>query len=148
MNTFPGESASWEGVDAYFTWAGSSGMLVLFTLVTFCICLGVIIPANNWLHNTFKIDDCVGAVSIHGVCGILGMLCVGLFASGFPAAGDIPPSNLMGQIVGTITMALTGFVPGYVISYIMKMAGWLRVPDHIQEAGIDKSELGLQAYNQ
>ena len=33
MNTFPGESASWEGVDAYFTWAGSPGMLVLFTLV-------------------------------------------------------------------------------------------------------------------
>ena len=45
MNTFPGESASWEGVDAYFTWAGSSGMLVLFTLVTACICLGVIIAA-------------------------------------------------------------------------------------------------------
>ena len=45
MNTFPGESASWEGVDAYFTWASSSGMLVLFTLVTACICLGVIIAA-------------------------------------------------------------------------------------------------------
>ena len=107
----------------------------------------VIIPANNWLHNTFKIDDCVGAVSIHGVCGILGMLAVGLFASGYPAAGDIPASNLMGQIVGIITMALVGFVPGYVISYIMKMAGWLRVPDHIQKAGIDKAELGLQAYS-
>ena len=53
----------------------------------------------------------------------------------------------MGQIVGIITMALVGFVPGYVISYIMKMAGWLRVPDHIQKAGIDKAELGLQAYS-
>ena len=105
------------------------------------------IPANNWLHNTFKIDDCVGAVSIHGVCGILGMLAVGLFASGFPAAGDIPASNLMGQIVGIIVMALTGFVPGYVISLVMKSAGWLRVPDHVQKAGIDKSELGLQAYH-
>ena len=117
-----------------------------FILGTIAGC--VIIPANNWLHNTFKIDDCVGAVSIHGVCGILGMLAVGLFASGFPAAGDIPPSNLMGQIVGIITMALTGFIPGYVISYIMKMAGWLRVPDKIQEAGIDKSELGVRAYSQ
>tara|TARA_Y100000768_G_scaffold135847_1_gene101124 strand:+ start:123 stop:296 length:174 start_codon:yes stop_codon:yes gene_type:complete len=45
MNTFPGESASWEGVDAYFTWACSSGMLVLFTLVTAAICLAVIIAA-------------------------------------------------------------------------------------------------------
>ena len=45
MNTWPGPENSWEGVDAYFTWAGSSGMLVLFTLVTACICLGVIIAA-------------------------------------------------------------------------------------------------------
>jgi len=45
MNTWPGPANSWEDVDAYFTWAGSSGMLVLFTLVTFCICLGVIIAA-------------------------------------------------------------------------------------------------------
>ena len=75
------------------------------------------------------------------------MLAVGLFASGFPAAGDIPASNFTGQIVGIITMALTGFIPGYVISRIMKSAGWLRVPDHIQKAGIDKTELGLQGYN-
>ena len=45
MNTFPGETASWEGVDAYFTWAGSPGMLVLFTLVAAAICLLVIISA-------------------------------------------------------------------------------------------------------
>ena len=45
MNTWPGPANSWEGVDAYFTWASSSGMLVLFTLVTAAICLGVIIAA-------------------------------------------------------------------------------------------------------
>ena len=107
----------------------------------------VIIPFNNWLHNTFKIDDCVGAVSIHGFCGILGMLAVGLFAAGYPASGDIPASNFVGQIVGIITFWLLGFVPGYVISLIMKSAGWLRVPDHVQKAGIDKAELGLQGYH-
>ena len=45
MNTWPGPENSWEGVDAYFTWANSSGMLVLITLVTDAICLGVIIAA-------------------------------------------------------------------------------------------------------
>jgi ammonia channel protein AmtB len=75
------------------------------------------------------------------------MLAVGLFAVGFPASGDIPPSNFVGQIVGIVTMALLGFVPGYVISAIMKAGGWLRVPDHVQKAGIDKAELGLQAYH-
>ena len=106
-----------------------------------------IIPFNNWLHNTFKIDDCVGAVSIHGFCGILGMLAVGLFAAGFPASGDIPPSNLMGQLVGIVIFWLLGFVPGYAISAVMKSAGWLRVPDSVQKAGIDKAELGLQGYH-
>ena len=45
MNSWPGPENSWEGVDAYFTWAASPGMLVLFTLVAAAICLGVIIAA-------------------------------------------------------------------------------------------------------
>ena len=45
MNTWPGPENSWEGVDAYFTWADSSGMLVFLTLVTAAICLAVIIAA-------------------------------------------------------------------------------------------------------
>ena len=106
----------------------------------------VIIPANNWLHNTFKIDDCVGAVSIHGVAGVLGVLAVGIFAAGFPSAGDIPPTSFVGQLVGCIVMVLTGLIPGYVISFIMKSMGWLRVPDEVQAAGIDSAELNLRAY--
>jgi ammonia channel protein AmtB len=53
----------------------------------------------------------------------------------------------MGQAVGCIVMFLVGFVPGYGVSFIMKMMNWLRVPDHVQEAGIDKAELGLRATN-
>ena len=53
----------------------------------------------------------------------------------------------MGQLMSAIVMALVGFVPGYGISFIMKQAGWLRVPDAVQKAGIDKAELGLQAYH-
>jgi len=43
-------------------------------------------------------------------------------------------------------MFLVGFVPGYGLSFIMKMMDWLRVPDHVQEAGIDSAELGLRAH--
>ena len=45
MNTWPGPDNSWDGVGAYFTWAGSTGMLVLFTLVKAAICVGIIIAA-------------------------------------------------------------------------------------------------------
>ena len=53
----------------------------------------------------------------------------------------------MGQLMSAIVMAVVGFVPGYGISFIMKQAGWLRVPDAVQKAGIDTAELGLQAYH-
>ena len=45
MNTWPGPENSWEGVDAYFTWADSPGMLVFITLIVCCICIGVIYAA-------------------------------------------------------------------------------------------------------
>ena len=42
MNTFPGPENSWEGVDAYFTWADSPGMLVFIVLVMIAIMIGII----------------------------------------------------------------------------------------------------------
>jgi ammonia channel protein AmtB len=73
---------------------------------------------------------------------------MGIFASGYPGMDDtIPQVSFMGQAVGAIVMFLVGFVPGYGVSFIMKMMDWLRVPDHVQEAGIDKAELGLRATN-
>ncbi len=73
---------------------------------------------------------------------------MGIFASGYPGMDDtIPAVSFMGQAVGCIVMFLVGFVPGYVVSFIMKSMNWLRVPDHVQEAGIDKAELGLRATN-
>ena len=45
MNTWPGPTNSWEGVDAYFTWADSPGMLVLITLGVVAVCACIIIAA-------------------------------------------------------------------------------------------------------
>jgi len=45
MNTWPGPNNSWEGVDAYFTWANSPGMLIFLALVVGVICLGIIVSA-------------------------------------------------------------------------------------------------------
>ena len=54
MNTWPGPKNSWEGVDAYFTWADSPFMLVLITLVVCCVCLGIIISAAKHESETDK----------------------------------------------------------------------------------------------
>jgi len=57
MNTWPGPTNSWEGVDAYFTWAGSPGMLVLITLVVCCVLLGIIISAAKHEAQTAKDNE-------------------------------------------------------------------------------------------
>jgi hypothetical protein len=57
MNTWPGPENSWEGVDAYFTWADSPGMLVLITLLVCFICIGVIYAAARHESKTAENNE-------------------------------------------------------------------------------------------
>jgi len=108
----------------------------------------IIKPANDFMTNSWKIDDCVGAVAVHGWAGVWGLLACGIFASGYPGPADnIPAISLWGQFASAVVFILVGFVPGYVLSYIMKAMDWLRVPDAVQKAGIDAAEFNLRPYN-
>ena len=99
---------------------------------------GVIGPIAADLLDKMKIDDAVGAVSVHGVCGMWGLIAVGLFMGGYPTHADgVPPISLGGQFLGMIVMALLGFIPGYVLSLIFKVCGVLRSSDGVQTAGMD-----------
>ncbi|MEL6221000.1 MAG: ammonium transporter, partial [Pseudomonadota bacterium] len=96
-------------------------------------------PAATFLEN-LGIDDAVGAVTVHGTVGIVGMMAVGIFASGYPVAqGDagVMTTSFMGQLVGSVVFVLLGFVPGYVVSLILKMIGLLRVSPEAEEVGLD-----------
>ena len=57
INSWPGPESSWEGVDAYFTWADKPGMLVFLTLVTACVMLGIIISAAKHEAQTAKDNE-------------------------------------------------------------------------------------------
>ncbi len=110
------------------------------------ICGGIIAPVGaKWLERTFKIDDAVGAVSVHGFAGCFGVLALGIFASGYPN-GDYPDTNFMGQLIGAISMGLLGFIPGYVASFILKMVGLLRIPEEVEILGMDIAEVPISAY--
>ena len=99
---------------------------------------GIIGPMAAQLLDKMKIDDAVGAVAVHGVCGMWGLLAVGIFMGGYPThAEGIPPISFYGQFMGMIVMILIGFVPGYVLSYIFKICGVLRASDGVQIAGMD-----------
>ncbi|EAU44462.1 ammonium transporter, partial [Salipiger bermudensis HTCC2601] len=107
---------------------------------------GFVVPMVAVQLEKMGIDDAVGAFPVHGIGGLIGVVSCGIFAAGYPNVDGMPPVSLWGQIVGAVTMAVLGFVPGYVVSYILKVFGLLRVPDHIQEKGLDIVKVPVSAY--
>ena len=106
---------------------------------------GVVIPYSHKMITSWGIDDAVGAVSVHGTCGLIGVLAVGVLLGGYPAMGEGEPISFIGQLVGAIAMGLGGFIPGYVVSWILKKCGILRTSDKVQELGVD-AEVPVPAY--
>jgi len=130
----------------------ASGLDIYFPALVFIIAVsaGVILkPCADWLERR-GIDDAVGAVTVHGTIGLYGVIMLGVFASGFPAlqgaAGEAPTISLVGQIVGAAVFFALGFVPGYVVSLVLKGMGMLRVPAAAEEAGLDVVKVPAQAY--
>jgi ammonia channel protein AmtB len=101
---------------------------------------------NDGVVKVLRLDDAVGAVSVHGWCGFLGVMVVGLFASGYANVGEAPPVSFMGQLVGALVCFALGFVPGFIVSYCLKVVRLLRVPDEAQMIGLDLAEVPLKAY--
>jgi len=130
-----------SGLDIYFP-----AQIIIISLIA-----GLILkPCAEFLER-FGIDDAVGAVTVHGVIGIFGVLMLGVVAFGYPALdafapADAPTISLWGQFVGSVVFILLGLVPGYVISLILKYAGMLRVPDEVQKKGLDVVKVPAQAY--
>ena len=130
-----------SGLDVYF---GS-------TVIAVSLVAGMILkPCADWLEG-LGIDDAVGAVTVHGTIGLFGLLVLGILGSGIPGLGAFAPEDTVaisffGQLVGAVVMFLLGFVPGYVVSWIVDKAGMLRIPDAVQEKGLDSVKVPAQAY--
>lgn len=93
------------------------------------------------------IDDAVGAFAVHGYCGVLGSLLVGIVAAGYPQPEGIPSINFGAQIVGAAICALLlGFIPGYGVSLVLKKMGLLRISEAQEITGLDLSDYGIAGY--
>jgi len=101
---------------------GLGGILVVFAIVTL---------------DKMKIDDPVGAISVHGVVGLLGLLLV-------PVTND--GSSFSGQILGAITIFVWVFVASFIAWLVIKMAMGLRVTEEEEYEGLDLTDCGLEAY--
>ena len=97
---------------------------------------GVLVVVAVPLLDKLKIDDVVGAVSAHLVAGIWGTLAVGIFGSG----------DLVTQVIGIAAIGAFMIVTSGVVWFILKATVGLRVSEEEEEMGLDRYELGLEAY--
>jgi Amt family ammonium transporter len=105
-----------------------------------------------FLDKVLKVDDPVGAISVHGVCGAFGTLCVGLFAA--PGFGDMTGlfygggiGQLLIQAVGVAAVFVWAFGAGYVAFSIVKAVLGIRVSAEEELKGLDITEHGTEGYS-
>ena len=128
----------------------ASGLDIYWPSLTFIIAFsaGIVLKPAASVLEKFGIDDAVGAVTVHGTIGVYGMLALGVFGSGYPAAqgAEAATVSFIGQLVGAVVFIVIGFSNGYVASLILKMLGMLRVPEAAEIAGLDTVKVPAQAY--
>lgn len=102
--------------------------------------------AGQYIERKLRVDDAVGAVAVHGVCGFWGVLAVGLFASGYPTGLNNVDTTLQGQLMGMLIFLPLGFFGGYVPAWILKQFNLLRVPPEVELEGLDLAEFQRDFY--
>jgi len=99
-----------------------AGVIVVYSIVTF---------------DKLKIDDPVGALSVHGVCGLFGLLVV-------PVSND--GASLMSQLYGAAVIFGFVFLASLLVWYVIKVTMGIRVTAEEEDAGMDMHDCGIEAY--
>jgi ammonium transporter, Amt family len=137
-------------------WVSPTGSVLLGGIAGVLVILGV--DLLEWL----RIDDPIGAVPVHGLCGIWGTLSLGLFACGqYGATGPVAPDNsaplaglfygggfqlLKAQLIGSACVTLSTFSVAMLAMIAVNAAGLLRLPKEAELYGMDLHEHGISAY--
>lgn len=103
----------------------------------------LIVMAIEFFDQKLKIDDPVGAISVHGVCGAFGTICVGLFAEKDGLFYSGSADMLITQITGVVSVAVYVFIAMTIIFKILDKIIGLRVSPQEEVAGLDMEEHGL-----
>jgi Amt family ammonium transporter len=98
---------------------------------------GALVVASIITLDKFRIDDPVGAISVHGVVGLLGLLLV-------PVTND--DSSFLGQLIGAATIFVWVFVTSFIVFFVIRLTVGIRVSEEEEYEGSDISECGLEAY--
>ena len=97
----------------------------------------IVVFSVAFFDSVVKIDDPVGATSVHLVCGIWGTLAVGIFGTG----------NILTQIIGILAVGAFTIIFSGIVWFILKATIGIRVNEHEEIQGLDISEHGMEAYS-
>ena len=119
--------------------AGADLMSVTDAIVIGFIAGGLIVLGVA-LIDKLKLDDPVGAIAVHLICGIWGTLAVGIF-------GDLASWSQLGyQAIGVVSIGVTCLISSYAIIKTLKSTIGIRVSKEEEQEGLDIHEHGMDAY--
>jgi Amt family ammonium transporter len=149
-------------ITAPCAFVSANSAIVIGILAGALVCVGVLFN-----ERVLKIDDPCGAISVHGYCGFLGGVCVGIFADGAYGAGwnGVGATTYLGhagmgvtgllygdvtqffvQLGGATLMAVYAFGLTFVVFKIVNAIRSMRVSEESEREGLDIPEFGLPAY--
>ncbi len=132
-----------------------TGSAIIGFIAGVLVCVSV-----SFVENKLKVDDPVGAISVHGTCGLWGVLSVGLFADGTSNYGGSwngvtgsvtglfygDASQLVAQIVGISTLVGFVFSFSFILNWVLDIILGQRVSAATEVAGLDLPEMGQLGY--
>ena len=101
------------------------------------------------IEKVFKIDDPVGAVSVHGTCGLWGLLAVGIFANGNNDVNGLVGGDslqIVSQLISMGVVLAWALATGFLMFLVLKVSMGVRLSPEEEEMGVDASEHGIVAY--
>ncbi|MBN1789153.1 MAG: ammonium transporter [Bacteroidales bacterium] len=107
----------------------------------------LVVLSVEFFDKIAKIDDPVGAISVHGICGAFGTLMVGFFSTSQGIFYGYGAGLLKSQAVGVLSIAAWALAAATVLFLALKYLNGLRVTERIEEEGLDVYEHGESAYN-
>ncbi len=131
------------------------GSAIIGLIAGLLVCISV-----SFVENSLKVDDPVGAISVHGTCGLWGVLSVGLFADGTSNYGGSwngvtgsvtglfygDASQLVAQLVGISTLVGFVFSFSFALNWVLDVVVGQRVSAETEVAGLDLPEMGQLGY--
>jgi len=116
--------------------AGADSISPLWSVVIGAVA-GVIVVFSVLVLDKLKLDDPVGAISVHLVCGIWGTLAVGIFAPGF---------SFINQLIGVVAAGVFCLISAAILFGLLKVTVGIRVSEEEELGGLDIGEHGMEAY--